>query len=152
MKTLRIISLLIWLFLTSFHCLATIGIETVSKEQAAKDFNATIRTETVGTNQVGVWLEFSPKGKLKTFSSVQLEITSGGQTLVSATLAPSKQTEDVVQVYFMTDPAHLSTIRLTVFYKISGGFPPYDGIRFYVNDFIPEASPPLYKDNHDTHL
>lgn len=111
-------------------------IEPVSKEQAAKDFGATIRTETVGTNQVGVWLEFTPKGKLQTFSSVQLEITSGERTLVSATLAPSKQTADAVVVYFMTDPAHLFTSRLTVFYKISSGLPPYEGIQFNIADFI----------------
>ena len=111
-------------------------IEPVSKERAAKDYGATIRTETVGTNQVGVWLEFAPKGKLQTFSSVQLEISSGDRTLVSATLAPSKQTADAVVVYFMTDPAHLATSRLTVFYKISSGLPPYNGIQFNVADFI----------------
>jgi uncharacterized protein YbaA (DUF1428 family) len=111
-------------------------IEPVSKERAAEDFGAGIRTEMVGTNQVGVWLQFTPKGKLQTFSSVQLEITSGERTLVSATLAPSKQTANVVVVYFMTDPAHLSTSRLTVFYKISSGIPPYDGIQFNVGDFI----------------
>lgn len=116
-------------------------IEPVSKEQLEKDFGATIRTETVATNQVGVWLEFKPRGKLQTFSSVQLEITSGERTLVSATLAPLKQTRDVVVVYFSTDPVYLSTSRLTLFYKISSGFPPYDGIQFNVADFIkPESS------------
>ncbi|MGZ4971396.1 MAG: hypothetical protein ACXWDN_01450 [Limisphaerales bacterium] len=123
-------------FLTSSRCFALVIIETVSKEQAAKDFNATMRAQMVGTNQVGVWLEFAPKGKLKTFSSVQLEIMSGEQTLVSATLAPLKQTEDDVVIYFMTDPAHLPASKLTVFYKTSGGFPPYDGILFNVADFI----------------
>jgi uncharacterized protein YbaA (DUF1428 family) len=136
MKTLRIVSLLALLFMASSRCLASVGIEVVSKARAAKEFGAGIRTETVGTNQVGVWLEFTPKGKLQTFSSVQLEITSGERTLVSATLAPSKQTADAVVVYFMTDPAHLPTSRLTVFYQISSGWPPYDGIQFNVADFI----------------
>jgi hypothetical protein len=135
MKILRIISLLA-LFFPSFQGFASIVIESVSKEQAAKEFNATMHAQVVGTNQVGVWLEFTPKGKLQTFSSVQLDITSGDRTLVSATLAPLKQTEDDVVVYFMTDPADLSASRFTVFYKTNGGIPPYDGIRFNVADFI----------------
>lgn len=140
MKTVRIVSLLASLFLISSRCFALVMIEPVSKEQAAKDFGATIRTETIGTNQVGVWLEFTPKGKLQTFSSVQLEITSGERTLVSAMLAPLKQTEDIVVVYFMTDQALLSASRLTVFYKISSGSPPYDGIQFNVADFIKDGT------------
>ena len=136
MKTIRNVSLLTFLLLTSLDCFALVMIEPVSKERAAKEYGATIRSETVGTNQIGVWLQFTPKGKLQTFSSVQLEISSWDRTLVSATLAPLKQTEAGVVVYFVTDPAHLSTSRLTVFYKISSGFPPYDGIQFNVADFI----------------
>lgn len=136
MNITRVVSSLTLLLLASSRCFALVMIEPVSKEQALKDFGATIRTETVGTNQVGVWLEFKPKGKLQTFSSVQLEITAGGRTLVLATLAPSKQTPDTVVAYFSTDPAYLSTSRLTVFYRTSSGFPPYDGIQFNVADFI----------------
>jgi hypothetical protein len=140
MKTTRFASLLILMFLTASRCLGLVMIETVSREQAEKDFGASIRTEVVGTNQVGVWLEFAPKGKLRTFSSVQLEITSGDHKLVSATLAPSKQTPKNVVVYFSTDPAYLPGSRLTVFYKISSGYPPYDGIQFKVSDFIKRES------------
>jgi uncharacterized protein YbaA (DUF1428 family) len=140
MKIIRIVSLLTLLLLTSSCCFADVGIERVSKEQAAKDFGATIRTKTVGTNQVGVWLEFTPKGKLQTFSSVLLEITSGERTLVSATLAPSKQTADAVVVFFMTDPAHLSTSKLTILYRINSGYPPYDAIQLSVADFIKHES------------
>jgi len=124
------------MFLAASRCLALVMIERLSKEQAEKDFGASIRTEAVGTNQVGVWLEFAPKGKLRTFSSVQLEITSGAHKLVSATLAPLKQTPETVVVYFSTDPAYLPASSLTVFYKISSGDPPYDGIQFNVSDFI----------------
>ena len=140
MKTIRVVSLLTLMLLLTSRCLALVMIETVSKERAEKDFGATIRTEVVGTNQVGVSLEFAPKGKLQTFSSVQLEITVGERRLVSATLSPLKHTPDTVAVYFSTDPAYLSTSRLTVFYKISGGFPPYDGIQFNVIDFIKHES------------
>ena len=135
MKTMQMVSLLTVALLASSRCLALIVIETVSKERAEKDFGATIRTEMVATNQVGVWLEFKPKGKLQTFSSVQLEITSAGRKIVSATLLPLKQTPETVVVYFSTDPVYLSASALTVFYKISNGMPPYDGLRFNVGDF-----------------
>ncbi len=127
------------LFLATSRCFASVMIETVSRGQAEKEFGASIRTEAVGTNQVEVWLEFVPKGKLRTFSSVQLEITSGESKLVSATLAPSKQTPETVVVFFLADPACLPGSRLTVFYKLSSGFPPYDGIQFNVSDFIKQA-------------
>ncbi len=127
MRTTRVASLLILIFLATSRCFALVMIETVSREQAEKDFGASIRTEAVGTNQVGVRLEFVPKGKLRTFSSVQLEITSGERKLVSATLAPLKQTPETVVVYFSTDPAYLPGSRLTLYYKISSGWPPYAG-------------------------
>ncbi len=137
MKTLLKITFLTFLVMAaSSRCYALVMLTEVSSERAAKDLGATIRTEMIGTNRVGVWLEFAPKGKLQTFSSVQLEITSGERTLVSAMLSPSKQTPDIVVVYFSTDPAYLSTSTLTVFYKISSGEPPYDGIRFKVSDCI----------------
>lgn len=140
-------------FLIASPCLASIVIEWVSKQQAAKEFNATIRTQIVGTNQVGVWLEFTPKGKLQTFSSVQLEMTSGGRTLVSTTLAPTKQTTNDVVVYFMTDPAQLPACSLTVYYRASGGLPPYDGIRFNLADFMntDDASSLLQKEADEIH-
>src|SRR2546422_4884355 len=78
MKTLLKITFLTFLVMVaSSRCYALVMLTEVSSERAAKDLGATIRTEMVGTNQVGVWLEFAPKGKLETFSSVQLEITSG---------------------------------------------------------------------------
>jgi len=134
MKTIRIVSVLAFLFLASSTCFALIEVETVSKEQA-KDLGVTISAKMVGTNQVGVWLEFAPKGKLQTFSSMTLEITSGERRLVSATLSPLKQTPDSVVVYFSTDPAYLRTSTLMVFYK-SSGIPPYDAFQFHVGDFV----------------
>ena len=122
------------MLVASTSCFASIGVETISKARA-KDLGATVSAKMVGTNQVGVWLEFAPKGKLQTFSSVSLEISSGEQRLVSATLSPLKQTPDSVVVYFSTDPAHLATSTLMVFYK-SSGIPPYDAYRFNIGDFV----------------
>jgi hypothetical protein len=128
------------MFLASSRCFALVMVETVSREQAAKDFGATISIETVGTNQVGVRLEFVPKGKLQTFSSVELEITSGEHKLVSATLSPLKQTPETVVVHFSTDPVYLPGSRLTLYYKLSSGWPPYAGVQFNVGDFINHES------------
>lgn len=136
MKTPRIISVLAFLLVASSSCLASIVIWNVSPGRAAKEWGATIRTETVATNQVGVWLEFAPKGKLQTYSSVRLDITSDGRQLVSAALAPLTQTPDNVVIYFSIDPAYLSTSTLTVLYKISAGDPPYDGVCFHIGDWV----------------
>jgi hypothetical protein len=133
---LKIAVLTFLIIAASSRCYARMVITDVASEQAAKDLGATIRTELVGTNEVGVWLEFAPKGKLQTFSSVKLEIGSDDQRLVAATLSPSKRTPDTLVFYFSTDPTYLSKSTLTVFYKISGGYPPYDGIRFKVSDCI----------------
>lgn len=138
MKTIRVASLLTFSLLASSCCFASIMVEVISQEQAEKDYGATIRTTTVATNQVSVSFEFIPKGKLTTYESVQLDILSGQQTIVSTRLALSKPTTNTVGVYFSTDPAYLSTSKLIVYYKISSGFPPYDGIEFNVGDFINE--------------
>ena len=99
MKTSFKIAVLTFLVIAaSSRCYARMMITDVTSEQAAKDLGATIRTEMVGTNQVGVWLEFAPKGKLQTFSSVKLEIGSDDLRLVAATLSPSKRTPDTVVV------------------------------------------------------
>ena len=140
MGTIQKTAVLTLMLVASSRCPALVLMEVVSKERAERDFGATIRTEVVGTNEVGVWLQFAPKGKLKTFSSVQLEITSGERRLVSATLKPIKQTPDTVVVYFSTDPAYLFSSRLTVFYRIPSGETPYDGIQFNVADFIRQKS------------
>ena len=138
-QTMRIVSVLAFMLVASSSCFASIVVETISKEQA-KDLGATVSAKMVGTNQVGVWLEFAPKGKLQTFSSVSLEISSGEQRIVAATLSPLKQTPDSVVVYFSTAPAYLDTSTLTVFYKVSGGFPPYDACRFNIGDFVTHDS------------
>ena len=126
------------MLVASSSCFASLVIETVSKEQA-KDLGVMISAKMVGTNQVGVWLEFAPKGRLQTFSSVALTITSDERRVVSATLSPLKQTPDSVVVCFSTDPAYLRTSTLVVFYK-SSGIPPVDAFQFDVGDFVTQES------------
>jgi hypothetical protein len=134
MKSIRIVPVVALLLFASSRCFALMIVETVSKARA-KTMGVTISGKVVGTNEVGVWLEFAPKGKLQGFSSVTLEITSGQRKLVSATLSPLKQTPDSVTFYFSTDPAYLRTSALQVSYK-SSGWPPFDAFRFDVGDFV----------------
>ena len=44
----------------SSQCYAVQFVQGVFTEQAAQGLGVKIRSEVVGTNQVGVWLEFSP--------------------------------------------------------------------------------------------
>jgi hypothetical protein len=129
------------LLLASTQSFALVRVERITKEKAEKEFDATVRTEPAGTNQMGVRLEFALQARLKTFSSVQLEITSNGRKVVSATLEPSRLPDRVV-VYFSTAPEYLAGSRFIVYYKISGGFPPFDGIEFAVADFIKHEPSP----------
>jgi hypothetical protein len=138
MKTIRIISVLVLLLVASSSCFASIQVETVSKERA-KVLGAVISVKMVGTNQLGIWLEFAPKGELQTFTSVKLEITSGERKLVSTNLSPLKQTPDSVVIYFSTDPTNLATSTLTIEVK-DGGIPPYGYYRFNVGDFVTHDS------------
>ena len=135
MKTIRIISVLALVLFASASCFGSILVESVSKERA-RQLGVTITTKIVATNEIGVWLEFAPKGELQTFSSATLEITSEERRLVAATLAPLKQTQDSVVVYFSTDTEHLAESTLMIFHKVSGGFPPYDAFSFNVGDFV----------------
>lgn len=136
MKTIAIASILSLLCLASSPCFALIGIEVVPKERAEKEFGAQMRTRAVGTNQVEVWFAFTPKGKLQTFSSVEVKGSAGEPIPFSTTAAPSTQPPDAVVIHFKTVPAHLSKGKLRVFYKISSGFPPYDAVEFNLADFI----------------
>ena len=135
MKTILKVAVLTFLFFaTSSQCFALRGIYAISKERAEKDFGATIRSEMVATNLVGVWLEFAPKGKLQKFHHVELEITSGGRKIVGADLRPLKQTEESVVVHFSTEPAYLTSSTLTVIVSVDQEYA--EGYQFNVKDFV----------------
>ena len=159
MRTIRIISVLAGLVVTSLSCFGAICVTYVSKEQAENEFDATLRTVLVTTNEVRFQLEFAPQGRLQTFHSVQLEMTARDGTLVSKPLAavkrtaervvrsaftsdaqgnlsPVKNKEETTVVEFSIAPADLSISRLVFYYQIDSGLPPYAGIEFRIADFI----------------
>jgi hypothetical protein len=139
MKTIIKFVVLTFLFCAaSSPCFALRGIEVVPRVRAEKEFGAKIRTESVGTNQVGVWLEFIPKGKLQNFDHVELEITTGGRIIVQADLRNLNQSKENVVVYFSTDPAYLSSSTLTIIVPVD---PEYaQGYQFNVKDFIKQET------------
>ena len=135
MKPILKVAILTFLFFaTSSHCFALRGIYAVSKERAEKDFGATIRSDMLASNLVGVWLEFAPKGKLQKFHHVELEISSGGRKIVGADLRPLKQSEESVVVYFSTEPGYLISSTLTVIVSVDQEYA--EGYQFNVKDFV----------------
>ena len=164
MRTIRIISVLAGLVVTSLSCFGAIFVTYVSKEQAENEFGATLRTAQVATNELRVWLEFAPQGRLRTFHSVQLQTTARDGTLVSKSLSavkrttervvrsaftsdaqgnlsPVKNKEETTVVEFSIAPADLSISRLIFYYQIDSGLPPYAGIEFRISDFMKPEQP-----------
>lgn len=139
MKTIRhtVIGSIL-LLLASIPCFAVWSIEDATKERAA-ELGIEIWSKVISTNQVGVWLELKPQGKLKEFDHVGLEITAGRQTVVAARLLPTRQSEDRVTVAFYTGPAHLAMSKLTVYVRNQGRSSV--GYRFTVKDIVKDGMP-----------
>ena len=160
MRTLRILSAVACQLVACFSCFGLVCISSATKEQAENEFAATLRTVLVTTNEVRFQLAFVRQGRLRTFSSTQLQTTAKDGTLVSKPLAavtrsaqrvvrnsvfttdpqgklsPETAETETVVVDFSIAPADLSTSQLTLYYKIDGGFPPYEGIALRIADFI----------------
>jgi hypothetical protein len=105
-----------------------------SSRERAKELGAAIRSAKAGPNEVRVWLEFVPKGELKSFTRVELEISVGERRVVSAPLLPSHPTPESVAVNFLADPDYLPTSMLTI--VVSDGVRSRVGYRFKLKDFI----------------
>jgi hypothetical protein len=119
MKTILKIAVLAFLVIgVSSRSYALRVIYSVSTEQAAQELGAKIRWEVVATNQVGVWLEFAPRGKLARFDHGELEIASAGRQLVCAALQPLHQTSDKVVLYFSADAEHIKMSTLTLIVSV----------------------------------
>jgi hypothetical protein len=135
MKTILKIAVLAFLLVSSSRCYALRMTERVLTQQAAQELGVKIRSETVGINQIGVWLEFSPHGKLAHFSHGELAVASGERQLVGATLLPLQQTNDKVVLYFSADADNMKMSTLTVIVsRVSGRDP--DGYSFAIKDFV----------------
>ena len=125
--------LVMLLFFTGARCWAVTAVQPVSRAQA-KEWGMVIRTALVATNQVGVWLELSPAGKLRAATSALLEIGAANQNRVSKTLLPLAVGK--VIFYFSTEPADLAASTVTVYAKVGGGNSPATGFQLKIIDFI----------------
>ena len=143
MKTLLKIAVLTFLVIgTSSRCYALRLIHGVPNEQALQELGVKIRSAVVATNQFGVWLEFSPHGKLERFSHGELEVASDGRRLVCATLLPLQQTSDKVVLYFSADADHVKMSTLTIIVSVDPEFA--EGYSFAIKDFVkmpPDTAP-----------
>ncbi len=113
-------------------CLGMMSIAMVTP-QAAKELGLDLRFKDSGPDAVWVELEFTPKGQLKEFQHVSLEIADGDKLLLGYT--PLKETREggKVTVRFMASRAYVDKITL----RIVTGFPSnYSGHDLRLKEFI----------------
>jgi hypothetical protein len=150
MKTTRYLLVLTFLALSG-HGFAEQMNQNVSKEEA-KEFGATLRS-VQGEDSVHVWLEFTPKGKLKDFTQVELGIGDPKKRIMAAPLQTTRSPANTVSAHFSTDWAHFPASSLTI--VVNEGRLAQYGYVFKVSDFISkegaekketaDAKEPVYK-------
>ena len=139
MKTILNISVLAFLLAVAPNpCFALWSIAPVSKERA-KEFGVEIRSKANGPNGVWVELEFKTEGQLKDFnpdrfSRVELQITDGEKSLMTAALQMKQPSPGHVVVSFAADRAQLDKINLIV--VVGSGALPGGGYELRVKDFV----------------
>jgi hypothetical protein len=133
MKPILTIAAVAFLFVVApSPCFALTLIAPVSKERA-KELGMEVRSAADGPNQVRVELEFKAEGKLKNFSSVDLQIGDQDKPLVTASLREDRSKPGRVAVSFTADLAQLDKLTLQVTVPESDGRTIYE-IR--VTDFV----------------
>jgi hypothetical protein len=93
-------------------------IAPVTKERA-KEMGMEVRSIAAGPNDVRVELEFKIDGVLKDFSRVDLRMSDGDKTLVSAALKEDRSKPGRVVVSFAADRTRLDKLNLWV--TVPGG-------------------------------
>jgi hypothetical protein len=119
----------VFLVVAPSPCFALWGYASVSKERA-KELGMEVRSVPAGPNQVRVELEFktegkfegfSPAGKFKDRSGVELRIGEGKNPLVTAPLREDRSKPGRVVVSFTADRAELDKLSLRVWAPESDG-------------------------------
>ena len=141
MKTLFGIAVLTVLLVAPSPCFALTQRVPVSKERA-KELGMEVRTTPTGPNHVAVQLElktegkfeaFSPEGKFKNGSRVELRIGEGDDPPVTAPLREDRSKPGRVVVSFTADRTQLDKLKLWVFVPESDGGTIYE---LRVKDFV----------------
>lgn len=121
------------LLVGSSLCFASMEIEQVSKDRA-QELGLEIRAKANGPNQAWIELEFKPKGELKDFVHVSLEIREGEKFLLGyAPLKEKPSASGSIIVSFLADRTFLDKIRLSV---ITGQSMNYTGHELRLKDFV----------------
>ena len=141
MKTLFGIAVLAVLLVAASPCFALTFHVPVSKERA-KELGMEVRTTATGPNHVIVQLEFktegkfeafSPEGKFKKGSRVELRIGEGDNPPVTAPLREDRSKPGRVVVSFTADRTQLDKLKLWVVVPEPDGRTIYD---LRVKDFV----------------
>lgn len=141
MKTVFGIAVLAVLLVAAGSCFALTFHVRVSKEKA-KELGMEVRTTATAPNRVSVQLEFktegsfvefSPEGKHKDYSRVELRIGEGNDPPVVAPLKEDRSKPGRVAVSFTADRAELDKLRLWVVVPEPDGRTIYD---LRVKDFV----------------
>jgi len=141
MKTLFGIAVLAVLLVAASPCFALTFNVPVSREKA-KELGMEVRTTATGPNHVIVQLEFktdgkfeefSPEGKFKNRSRVELRIGEGDDPPVTAPLREDRSKAGRVVVSFTSDRTQLDKLKLWVMVPESDGGSIYD---LRVKDFV----------------
>ena len=103
-------------------------------KQDAVELGITVRATPSGPEAAWVTLEFIPKGKLKDYSHVELEIEDGGKPLIAyAVLDAKRGANGSISLTFMVSRAILPKVTLS----IVTGFPSnYAGNQLALRDFV----------------
>ena len=141
MKTLFGIAVLAVLLVAASPCFALTLQVPVSREKA-KELGLEVRTTATGPDRVSVQLEFktegrfvefSPEGKHKDHSRVELRIGEGNDPLVTAPLREDRSKPGRVVVSFTADRTQLDKLKLWVVVPEPDGRTIYD---LRVKDFV----------------
>jgi hypothetical protein len=130
------------LLLVPIRSLAMMEIDDVSRARA-KELGIEVRSNPAGPDAVRVELEFEPKGDLKPYERVDLEMTEGGKLLLFCSLKEERsQRQGHVMVSFAADRTRIEQITV----RIVTGFPGnYTGHDLRARDFVevkrPAAAP-----------
>ena len=125
--------LAILLFVGPPLCIGSMEVEHVSKERA-KQLGIEIRAKANGPNDAWIELEFNPKGELKGFVHVSLEIREGEKLLLGYSPLKEKPSDSgTIVVSFLADRAYMEKITLSV---ITGQPMNYTGHELRVKEFL----------------
>ena len=129
MKTIpKIAAFAVLVFGGSSRCSAVQVTHLVADAQYAQELGAMIGWEPYGTNDIKVWLEFSPHYQLARFKECDLKIVSDGPNLAD------ENSDGPMLVSTKLPPTQLTNDRVVFFFAVSREFVAKSSLRLVVGD------------------